>query len=219
MIAELGAGHLVRLALLDVGDRVPARRAPRAFRRVVADVRLPHRAPLAPPERGVARGLHVELADLAALGRIGRQELRPAPALQRRRKLPGQIDGVADAGIHAEPAGRNDEMRGVAGDEDPALAVAVGEQQVLLPLADIERIELQRHADGLRKHAHHLGVAVDDGVQREMAAWNPARSSGSRDCRRRDSAVPCRSGCCRTVPRNSAATGEAAACGLRCRRA
>ncbi len=59
-------------------------------------------------------------------------------------------------------------MRGVAGDEHPAVAVAVGEQQVLLPLADIERLELQRHADGLREHAHHVLVAVDDGMQREM---------------------------------------------------
>ena len=59
-------------------------------------------------------------------------------------------------------------MRGVAGDEHPALAVVVGEQQVLLPFADIERVELQRHADGLREHPHHVLVAVDDGMQREV---------------------------------------------------
>src|SRR5438132_4180052 len=64
-VAKLSTEHLVRLALLDlrhareVGPRLDA------LRRVVADVRLPHRAPLAPPERCEARGRDHVGADLA----------------------------------------------------------------------------------------------------------------------------------------------------------
>src|SRR5262249_57965295 len=66
-VAELGADHLVALALLDVGDagESGARRRPR--RRVVADIRPIGRAPFPPPERGIARGCDVALADRPAL--------------------------------------------------------------------------------------------------------------------------------------------------------
>ena len=59
-------------------------------------------------------------------------------------------------------------MDRVAGEEHAAFAIALRQQQVLLPLADIERVELQRHSDGLREHRRHVGVAVDDGMQGEM---------------------------------------------------
>jgi len=107
-------------------------------------------------------------SDLAALGLVGGKELRPAPALQCGGKLPGEIDGVADAAVHAEPAGRDHELDRIAGHEHTPLAVMVGEQQVLLPRSDIERIELERHRDRLLKLRHHVGIAVDDRMQREM---------------------------------------------------
>src|SRR5579864_5474472 len=66
-IAELGADHLVTLALLDIGNRaeiVPRRRAGRG---IVANIRPPHRAPFAAAQGSVARGADIVLADLAAL--------------------------------------------------------------------------------------------------------------------------------------------------------
>ena len=59
-------------------------------------------------------------------------------------------------------------MRGIAGEKHAALAVALRQQQILLPLADVERVELQRHGDGLGEHRHHVCVAVDDRMQGEV---------------------------------------------------
>src|SRR5205807_7780477 len=103
-VAELGADHLVRLALLDVGDAGKLGAGRGTFGRVIADIRPPHRTPLAPAERGKARGRNVVLADLATLDLVSRQELRSAPAGERRGELPRQIDGIADAAVHAKPA-------------------------------------------------------------------------------------------------------------------
>src|SRR2546427_681451 len=44
----------------------------------------------------------------------GGERAGPAPALQPRRELPGQIDCLAHAAVHAEPAGRDDEVNRVA---------------------------------------------------------------------------------------------------------
>src|SRR5262249_38080981 len=72
-IPELGADHLVRLALLDVRDsrEVLARRL--SFRRRVTDVRPVLRAPLASSLRRVARRADVAIADLAPLDLVRRE--------------------------------------------------------------------------------------------------------------------------------------------------
>src|SRR5204862_377443 len=84
---------------------------------------------------------------------------RPAAALDRCIELPRKIDGIADAAVHAKPTGRDDEMRRVTRDEHATLAIALRQQQVLLPLAHIKRVELERQADGLGKQRHHVGIA------------------------------------------------------------
>src|SRR6202012_4246908 len=99
----------------------------RAFGRIVADIRPPEAAPFAPADRGVARGADIAVADLAAFDLVGLEQARAPPAGKRRGELPRQVDGVADAEIHAEPAGRDDQMHRVAGKEDAVLAIAVGE--------------------------------------------------------------------------------------------
>ena len=60
-------------------------------------------------------------------------------------------------------------MHGIAREEHAAAAVGVREQQVLLPFADVEHLELERHRDCLRELAVHVAVLLDDGVQREMS--------------------------------------------------
>ena len=84
------------------------------------------RAPFAAAARGIAsRPRHCARRPGGA-----RSRRTPAgsarPSLQRGGELPGEIGGVADAGVHAEPAGRDHEMHGVAGEEHAAVAVAVG---------------------------------------------------------------------------------------------
>src|SRR5260221_12418078 len=96
-VAELGADHFVGFTLLDFGDPDE-----------LVQVR-PQAAPLAPALRGVGRGGDVAAADLAALDLVGGEELRPAPALEGAGGLPGEADGVADAAVHAEAAGGDDE--------------------------------------------------------------------------------------------------------------
>ncbi len=59
-------------------------------------------------------------------------------------------------------------MHRVAGEEDPPVLVAVGEQQVLPPFADVEHLVLHRHADGKLELACHLGVVVHHRVQRPV---------------------------------------------------
>src|SRR5258708_10193448 len=124
-VAELSADHLVRLGLLDAGDahEVLARR--RALGSVIANVRPVLRVPLAPPERSVARGADVALADLPPLGFVRVEQPGPAPSLQGLRELPGKIDRVADAGVHAEAPGRYDQVHGVAGEAHAAVPIAV----------------------------------------------------------------------------------------------
>src|SRR5580693_4165506 len=87
-IAELGADHFVALALLDIGNRAEITPGRRARRRIVTNVRPPHRAPFATAESGVARGADIVLADLAALDPVSFEEPRPAPAAQGRGEFP-----------------------------------------------------------------------------------------------------------------------------------
>ena len=167
-IAEFGADHFRRLVLLDVGDARELLAQRRASGRRLANFRPIECAPPPPPLRRKARRRHVARSHLPALDLVGGEQIGPAPSRERRRKLPRQIDGVTDAGIHPEPARRNDEMHSVPGEENPALAVAVGEQQIHPPLPDVEHLVFDRHGDDPREHARHVRVGLDDGMQGEM---------------------------------------------------
>src|SRR5689334_17175924 len=81
-ISELGAYHLVRLALLDVGDLRQAVPYVLALHRVVANACLPHGAPFSPADRRVARGAHIALSHLPALDLVRGEKARAAPTLQ-----------------------------------------------------------------------------------------------------------------------------------------
>src|SRR5262245_13152841 len=59
-------------------------------------------------------------------------------------------------------------MYGIAGEKHAALAVAVCQEQVHAPLPDIEHVVFDRHGDDPFEHARHVGVGLDDGMQREM---------------------------------------------------
>src|ERR1700675_4315583 len=59
-------------------------------------------------------------------------------------------------------------MDRVAGEEYPAFAVMVREEQVLLPLADIEHVVFHGHADGPLELPRHVLVLADDRVERPV---------------------------------------------------
>ena len=83
-------------------------------------------------------------------------------------QLPREIDRIADARVHAEAAGGNDEVRGIAGKEHAAVAVAIREQQILLPLADIQHLVRHRDTDRALELRRHLLRFPDDRVQRPV---------------------------------------------------
>ncbi len=118
----------------------------RALRRVVGDVGMAadreHAAQIA------ARLGDVAGADRLALDGVGIEQAVAAPAFERGGELPGQIDRVADAGIHAEAAGRRHRMRRVAGDEAAAVAVGLGDQLAPHPRQHAQNLELEIAADG-----------------------------------------------------------------------
>ena len=68
-------------------------------------------------------GDHV--ADRAALGRVGVEQGALGRSLDDVRQLPGQVEGVLHAGVHALAAGRAVDVGGVAGQEHAALAVVL----------------------------------------------------------------------------------------------
>src|SRR6266481_8863467 len=59
-------------------------------------------------------------------------------------------------------------MDRVAGEEYAAFAVAVREEQVLLPLADVEHFVFHGHADGPLELPRHVLVLADDRVERPV---------------------------------------------------
>src|SRR5262245_28766076 len=87
-IAELGADHLGRLVLLEVGDAGELRSQRRARWRGLADFRTIELAPLAASGGGKARSRDVARADLPALDFVGGEQASSAPALQGRGELP-----------------------------------------------------------------------------------------------------------------------------------
>ena len=92
--------------------------------------------------------LHGALCHRLALDAVGPQQFRAAPPLDDGLQLPRQIDGVGDAGVHAEAAGRRHQMAGVAGQEDAVGAVAVGHQFASHPGHDRFDLEFERLAHG-----------------------------------------------------------------------
>ena len=59
---------------------------------------------------------------------IGFQEPVSAPAIDRRRQFPAQIDRVLDRRVVSEPARRREQMSGISGDEQAPLLQPLGDQ-------------------------------------------------------------------------------------------
>ena len=160
-IAKLGADdaeRFRRFLLRECPADWPARPCPPAYRPRCSDaMRTRHTIR---PRCAAAGGLDVDGADLAPLRFVGRQQSGAAPAAQRRGKLPGNVDGIADAGIHAKAAGRNDEMRRIAGDEDAAVQVMLRQQQPLHPFGAMDHLVFDRRADDRLEQLRHVLVAA-----------------------------------------------------------
>ena len=109
--------------------------------------------------------LQVVLQALSSGHRCHRSPLRVVGGQQRvagasradRRDLPGEVEGVGHAGVHAHASRRREAVRGIAYQEDPPVAVAVGHLASHLPEARFADLEVGVDADGVR---HELAATL-----------------------------------------------------------
>src|SRR5215207_2943097 len=128
---------LAALALVVLGQPCAARGA---FGRIGVEER-PIRQPLRlqvnlkVPEGplAIAHGNRLTL-DLIAV-----EQPRATPSLRHRGELPADVDGVGDSAVHAVAAGGNDLVGGVTREEDPAIAIAVGDEDIGSPYARLHQ--------------------------------------------------------------------------------
>ncbi len=99
-----------------------------------------------------------ELADGPALGVVGVQELRIRGAVEDERQLPGEVVGVRDPGVPAEPAGRRHVVRSVPGEEDPAVLESLRPLGAGVPLLDV--LDLERKVGRPERLAHVPGAPL-----------------------------------------------------------
>ena len=120
-IAKLGADHLVGLALLHLGDAREFGARLRALRRVVADVRPPHGAPFAPPQRGEARSRDVACRrpGAARSRRSAAGSVRPSPAASRRASTTDRWRRRRPCSCRARRSGSRDARRRRRGRRGP----------------------------------------------------------------------------------------------------
>ncbi len=120
-------------------------------------------------QAGVERGVG------PALGLVGVEPRVVELAAQHPRELPAEVVRVADAGLHARPGPRRHQVRGVAGEEDPAVAPGVGHPRVVAverPLVDLDVVVGDAHRREQRPDLGGAGEVVLDlaGLQRDLPA-------------------------------------------------
>src|SRR6202040_3270102 len=77
------------------------------------------------------------------------------PAGEARLELPGEVDRLLDAGVHAEAAGRRQLVRRIADQEDAFRAVAIRDQLAARPRHDRLDLEIEGAPDrALDRGAH-----------------------------------------------------------------
>ncbi len=97
----------------------------------------------------VGRLPRVAHGDGLPLGGIVLEVALPGPALQDPGQADAEIDPVDDAGVHAEAAGRDEQVRRVAGEQDAAALVAGGDQRVAAPRLHRDDLGVERSAEGV----------------------------------------------------------------------
>ena len=63
---------------------------------------------------------NIAMANLPTLGIVAGQQFRSAPTLHHRGELPAEINRIAEAGVHAERAGRRQLVHGIAREQHAA---------------------------------------------------------------------------------------------------
>jgi hypothetical protein len=125
--------HAMHPAMVDLKGRGEFPSLGLALGGVVVRRRGDQRAPDRHARGGPSRCRDVADPDRAALPLVAVEQAGTAPAFDHTGEFPGQVESVTNTGIHTEAASRNDQMHGIAGHEDAAIAVALGDQQMMAP--------------------------------------------------------------------------------------
>ena len=167
-VAQFGANHLIALRLLHRRDADQGVARGLSLRRVVTDLRPVLRSPLAAAQPRIPGRTDVAVADLAPFDLVRPQQIGSAPPLDRRRQLPGEVDRIADAGVHAKPSRGDHQVRGVARQEHASGLVTLGQQQVQLPGRDREHLVRDRHTHRSHELRGHVGGVLNRRMQRPV---------------------------------------------------
>src|SRR6516165_9231621 len=81
------------------------------------------------------------VADMAALWAVAVEQRFAARAVNHQRELPGQVECVLHAGVHALAAGRAVDVRSIAGEEDTAPAVLRNLAAIDAEASEPDRVE------------------------------------------------------------------------------
>src|SRR6185437_6201340 len=126
--------------------------------------------PFDPPGDEILAGL---LEDRMTFFAIGLQELLAAPAFELRLQLPAEIDDVLEPIVEAEAAIRRMAVRRIAGDEDAADLIALGDGHAQIPEADVIELCLEREPRDILDEAVEI-VIVGRGAGRHRRVKEPA---------------------------------------------
>ncbi|GGQ54313.1 hypothetical protein GCM10010195_07220 [Kitasatospora griseola] len=111
-------------------------------------------------QSGVGHGL-VEglLGDGLSLRLIGFQQARFGPPLDNACQFPAQVVRIGDAGVHAQTPDDGHRVRGIAGQQNPAVAEAFGDEPVHHPVLDPQHVDryVGVGAQGARDQAGPVG--------------------------------------------------------------
>ena len=127
----------------------------------------------------LARGAGVALGDGPPFDLAGLDQIGAAPAVDRRGELPGEVRGVVHAGVHAEAAGRREQVRGIACQDDASGDETLGHQRDAGgPQPMVQHLMRKLGADALWMSCD---MAASLGCASSPAALEKIRNSSSPD--------------------------------------
>src|ERR1700750_241410 len=115
-------------AMVNVGGPADFCAQRSAIGSVVHHLRSAKFAPYAHAGRSPARRIAISQSYFASFLLIAIEQSLTAPARHRSSELPGQVDGIVNPRMHAEAAGRDHQVNGIAGKKNAAVTKAVGNQ-------------------------------------------------------------------------------------------
>lgn len=80
------------------------------------------------------------MGDGLSFRRVGVQQARSGPPAENSRQFPAQIVHVGDARVHTQAADDGERVRGIPGQQDPAVPEALGDEGVHHPVLDPQHV-------------------------------------------------------------------------------